>query len=40
MATKYLQACKALMAFMQEASQFNPWLEASAGFLSARPCRV
>src|SRR5262249_4987397 len=31
--TKYPQACKALMAFMQEASQFNPWLEAAAGFL-------
>ena len=34
MARKYPQACKALMVFMQEASQFNPWLEAAAGFLS------
>jgi multiple sugar transport system substrate-binding protein len=32
--TKYPQACKALMAFMQEASQFDPWIEASGGFLS------
>ena len=27
--TKYPQACKALMAFMLEADQFNKWLEAS-----------
>jgi multiple sugar transport system substrate-binding protein len=32
--TKYPQACKALMAYMQEASQFNPWIEAAAGYLS------
>jgi multiple sugar transport system substrate-binding protein len=25
--TKYPQACKALMAFMMEADQFNKWLE-------------
>ena len=34
--TKYPQACKALMAFMQEASQFNPWIEAAGGYLT--PC--
>src|SRR5712664_3320323 len=32
--TKYPQACKALMAYMQEASQFNPWIEAAGGYLS------
>jgi multiple sugar transport system substrate-binding protein len=32
--TKYPQACKALMAFMQEASEFNPWIEAAGGYLS------
>jgi multiple sugar transport system substrate-binding protein len=32
--TKYPQACKALMAFMMEADQFNKWLYASQGFLS------
>jgi multiple sugar transport system substrate-binding protein len=32
--TKYPQACKALMAFMLEAENFNPWLVASAGYLS------
>ncbi len=32
--TKYPQACKALMAFMHEASQFDSWLEAAGGFLS------
>jgi multiple sugar transport system substrate-binding protein len=32
--TKYPQACKALMAFMQEASQFDPWIEAAGGYLS------
>jgi multiple sugar transport system substrate-binding protein len=32
--TKYPQACKALLAFMQEASQFNPWIEAAGGYLS------
>jgi multiple sugar transport system substrate-binding protein len=34
--TKYPQACKALMAFMQEAPQFNPWIEAADGYLT--PC--
>jgi multiple sugar transport system substrate-binding protein len=32
--TKYPQACKALLAFMQESSQFDPWIEAAAGYLS------
>ena len=32
--TKYPQACKALMAFMLEADQFNKWLEASQGYLT------
>jgi multiple sugar transport system substrate-binding protein len=32
--TKYPQACKALMAFMMEADQFNPWLEAAQGYLT------
>jgi multiple sugar transport system substrate-binding protein len=32
--TKYPQACKALMAFMLEANQFNPWLEAAQGYLT------
>ena len=32
--TKYPQACKALMAFMMEADQFNKWLEAAQGFLT------
>jgi len=32
--TKYPQACKALLAFMMEADQFNPWIEAAAGYLS------
>ena len=32
--TKYPQACKALMAFMLEADQFNPWLEAAQGYLT------
>src|SRR6516162_5045134 len=31
---KYPQACKALLAFMQEATQFNPWIEAAGGYLS------
>ena len=34
--TKYPLACKALLAFMQEAAQFDPWQEAAAGYLS--PC--
>jgi multiple sugar transport system substrate-binding protein len=32
--TKYPQACKTLLAFMQEAAQFNPWIEAAGGYLS------
>lgn len=32
--TKYPQACKAFAAFMQEAPQFNPWIEAAQGYLS------
>jgi len=32
--TKYPQACKALMAFMLEADNFNPWLEAAQGYLT------
>jgi multiple sugar transport system substrate-binding protein len=32
--TKYPQACKALMAFMMEADQFNPWMEAAQGYVS------
>lgn len=32
--TKYPQACKAFSAFMQEAPQFNPWIEAAQGYLS------
>jgi multiple sugar transport system substrate-binding protein len=32
--TKYPQACKALMAFMLEADQFNPWMEAAQGYLT------
>ena len=32
--TKYPQACKALMAFMLEADQFNKWLVASQGYLT------
>jgi multiple sugar transport system substrate-binding protein len=32
--TKYPQACKALMAFMMEAGQFNNWLAASQGYLT------
>jgi multiple sugar transport system substrate-binding protein len=31
--TKYPQACKALMAFMMEADQYNGWLEAAQGYL-------
>jgi multiple sugar transport system substrate-binding protein len=34
--TKYPLACKALLAFMQEAAQFDPWQESAAGYLS--PC--
>ena len=32
--TKYPQACKALMAFMLEADNYNTWLEASVGYLT------
>lgn len=32
--TKYPQACKALMAFMLEADNFNPWIEAAQGYLT------
>jgi multiple sugar transport system substrate-binding protein len=32
--TKYPQACKALLAFMLEADQFNRWLEAAQGYLT------
>jgi multiple sugar transport system substrate-binding protein len=32
--TKYPQACKALMAFMLEADQFNKWLESAQGYLT------
>jgi multiple sugar transport system substrate-binding protein len=32
--SKYPQACKALMAFMLEADQFNAWLVASQGYLT------
>ncbi len=32
--TKYPQACKAFSAFMQEAANFNPWIEAAQGYLS------
>jgi multiple sugar transport system substrate-binding protein len=31
---KYPQACKALIAFMMEADQFNNWLEAAQGYLT------
>jgi multiple sugar transport system substrate-binding protein len=32
--TKFPNACKAFMAFMLEAENFNPWLEAAAGYLT------
>ena len=32
--TKYPQACKALIAFMLEADNFNPWISAAQGYLS------
>jgi multiple sugar transport system substrate-binding protein len=32
--TKYPQACKALMAYMVEADNFNKWLEGSVGYLT------
>ena len=32
--TKYPQACKALLAFMLEADNFNPWIESAQGYLT------
>jgi multiple sugar transport system substrate-binding protein len=32
--TKFPNACKAFMAFMMEAENYNPWLEAAVGYLS------
>jgi multiple sugar transport system substrate-binding protein len=32
--TKFPQACKALMAFMMESDQFNPWIGAAQGYLT------
>jgi multiple sugar transport system substrate-binding protein len=32
--TKYPQACKALMAFLLEADNYNKWLEGSVGYLT------
>ena len=32
--TKYPQACKALIAYLLEADQYNKWLEASVGYLT------
>ncbi len=32
--TKYPEACKALMAFMVDAENFNPWLQAAGGYLT------
>src|SRR4051812_28711507 len=32
--TKYPQACKAFTAFLLEAPQFDPWIEAAQGYLS------
>lgn len=32
--SKFPNACKALTAFMLEADQFNPWIEAAQGYLS------
>ena len=32
--TKYPQACKALIAYMLEADNYNKWLEASVGYLT------
>jgi multiple sugar transport system substrate-binding protein len=32
--TKYPNACKALMAFMLEADQFNKWISAAEGYLT------
>lgn len=32
--SKFPNACKAFMAFMMEAENYNPWLEAAVGYLS------
>ncbi|MGI8524900.1 MAG: ABC transporter substrate-binding protein [Pseudolabrys sp.] len=32
--TKFPQACKALMAFMLEADNFNPWIQSAKGYLT------
>lgn len=32
--TKFPQACKAFMAFMLEAENYNPWLEGAQGYLT------
>ncbi len=32
--TKYPQACKALIAFMLEADNFNPWIQSAKGYLT------
>ena len=32
--TKYPNACKAFIAFMMEAQNYNPWLEAAQGYLT------
>ena len=32
--SKYPKACKAFVAFMMEADQYNPWIEAAAGYLT------
>ena len=32
--TKYPQACKAFMAFMMDAANYGPWLEAAQGYLT------
>ena len=38
--TKYPQACKALMAYMLEADQFNPWLTGVEGLSDALSQRL
>ena len=32
--TKYPQACKALIAFMLDAENFNPWIQSAKGYLT------
>ena len=32
--TKYPNACKALIAFMMEADNYNPWMESAQGYLT------